>query len=79
LFLGLDTFFLEFLDFTGKHSGSINSGIDTRGLDGDDDVTIVLQKVMSVEGYKRRGIDSLLACYHDYYYYLHYNLLMIRA
>lgn len=35
LFLGLDAFFLEFLDFTGKDRGGIDGGINTVGLQGE--------------------------------------------
>ena len=50
LFLGLDAFFLEFLDFTGKDCSSINGRIDTIGLDGNDNVTTGLQEVVSIQG-----------------------------
>jgi hypothetical protein len=49
LFLGLDTFFLELLNFTSEDGGRINSRVNAGSLDGDDNVTIVLQEVVSIE------------------------------
>jgi len=49
LLLGLDALFLELGDLTSKDGGSIDGRVDTVGLDGDDDVTVVLQEVVGVD------------------------------
>jgi hypothetical protein len=49
LFLGLDAFFLELLNFTSKDGGRINSRVNAGSLDRDDNVAIVLQEVVSIE------------------------------
>ena len=49
LFLRLNSFFLKLLDFTSKDSGSIDCRINTGGLDRNNNVSIILQKVVSVQ------------------------------
>lgn len=46
----LDSLLSQLLDLTGKNSLGLNSRVDTVGLDGDDDSTLVLEEEMCVEG-----------------------------
>jgi hypothetical protein len=49
LFPRLDHLSLELLYFLGKDGLSRCRRVDTAGLDGDDDVSLVLQEVVSVQ------------------------------
>lgn len=49
LFPRLDHFLLQLLDLFGEHGLGRGGRVDTRGLDGDDDVTVVLQEVVGVQ------------------------------
>jgi hypothetical protein len=62
LFSGLDHLSLKFLDFLSKNGFGRSGRVDTAGLDGDDDVTTVLQEVVRVQSYDT-GLIRLGDCY----------------
>lgn len=49
LFLGLNLLFLKLLDLTGKDLGGINGRVNAGGLDGNDNMTRVLEEVMGID------------------------------
>lgn len=46
----LDSLLTQLLDLSGEHSLGVDGGVDTVGLDGDDDATLVLEEHVGVEG-----------------------------
>jgi len=51
LFLGLHLLCLHLVNFGGKHGGRFSCGVNAAGLDGNDEVSTVLQEVVCVKGY----------------------------
>ena len=51
LFQRLKVFFLQLADLSSEYSFGCGSGIDTTGLNGNDGVSSVLQKVVSIQSY----------------------------
>lgn len=49
LLLGLDLLLTHLLDLTGEHNLSSGRGVDTAGLDGDQDTTALLEEHVSVQ------------------------------
>lgn len=46
----LDSLLTQLLDLSGEHGLGVDGGVDTVGLDGDDDATLVLEEHVGVEG-----------------------------
>lgn len=49
LLLGLDSLLSHLLDFAGEHNLGLGGTVDTVGLDGDDDTTLVLEEHVGVQ------------------------------
>jgi hypothetical protein len=50
LFQRLDSLLSQLLNLSGKHGLGLDSGVDTVGLDGDDDSSLVLEEQVCVQG-----------------------------
>lgn len=46
----LEALLLQLVYFSGEHSFSSDSGVDTTGFDGDHKVTLVLEEILRIEG-----------------------------